>query len=288
VEQTHTERLHIIEGSPWKDAVISLLDSRCRYRPWRSGFGEAHAGDPVAIVFDTDPPCILTELGTLGADGRPDRALFRWPTSGPGLIDLTTLAVVGRYEEQDPRWQWQLRGDDAVQLEMVLSECSYRHGPWMRLGPSPIAQARILLHSKGRCIGCRDDIDLVAKDARDVYIHTVDALARDELEPVVRTETSASYRYDPIPDSCFVPELPTDWPGVLCARCRQHMQQEGYTSLLDFRFARHPKCPRCRAEGTQRAAYGVQARVDAPPWIDPRGCRITDDDWTCAACGLRW
>ena len=28
-------------------------------------------GDPVAIVLNTDPPSVLMELGTLGADGRP-------------------------------------------------------------------------------------------------------------------------------------------------------------------------------------------------------------------------
>ena len=94
--QTLTERLHIVEGTVWKDAVISLLDSRCRYQPWRFGFGEAHMGDPVAIVLNTDPPSVLTELGTLGADGRPDRALIKWPLRGPGLIDLTTLASIFR------------------------------------------------------------------------------------------------------------------------------------------------------------------------------------------------
>jgi hypothetical protein len=288
MEQTITERLHILEGDPWKDAVISLLDNRSRYRPWRFGFGEARMGDPVAIVLNTEPPSILTELATLGADGRPDRALLRWSVEAPGVIDLETLAIVGRYEQNDPRWQWQLRGDDAAQLEMVLTECSYRHGPWMRLGHSDIVKARVLLHSKGRCIGCRDDIDLIAKDARDVYIHTVDTLARDEVEPVVRTETSASYRYDKIPDSAWEPIIPADWPGVLCARCRAHMVQEGYTSLLDFRFARHPKCPRCRAERTQRALFGMLMNRDVPPWLDPRGCVRTEDDWTCLMCGLRW
>ena len=130
--------------------------------------------------------------------------------------------------------------------------------------------------------------DFVAEDARDVYIHTVDAPSRDASEPVVRTETHASYRHDPIPDSCWLPEIPADWPGVLCGRCLSWMQQEGYTSLLDFRFARHPKCPRCRAERTQRALYGELAHRDIPPWLDPRGCCRTSDDWTCAACGLKW
>ncbi|CAA0138286.1 Uncharacterised protein [Mycolicibacterium vanbaalenii] len=101
VTQTLTERLHIVEGSDWKDAVISLLDSRSPYRPWRYGFGEARMGDPVAIVLNTDPPSILTELARIGADGRPDRALMNWPIAAPGLVDLATLAVVGDFA-QDP------------------------------------------------------------------------------------------------------------------------------------------------------------------------------------------
>ena len=36
--QTLIERLHIIESSDWKDAVIALLDSRSHYRQWRHGF----------------------------------------------------------------------------------------------------------------------------------------------------------------------------------------------------------------------------------------------------------
>lgn len=268
--------------------MISLLDSRSCYRPWRYGFGETHVGDPVAIVLNTDPPSVLTELGRVGADGRPDRALINWPVRAPGLVDLTTLAVLGDFA-QDPRRVWQLRGDAAIQMELALSECSYRHDQSMRFGHSSVAAARILLHSRGRCTGCRDDIDLVAEDARNaVHVHTVDAPTRDASDPVVRTEIYASYRYDPIPESCWLPNLPADWPGVLCRKCLTWMQQEGYTSLLDFRFSRHPKCPRCRAERTQRALFGDLAHRDIPPWLDARGCCRTNDDWTRTACGLKW
>lgn len=132
--------------------MIALLDSRSRYRPWRYGFGEAQMGDPVAIVLNTDPPCIIAGLATLGADGRPDRALFTWTLRGPGLLELTTLAVLGNFA-QDPRHEWQLRGDAAIQLELVLSEASYQHDPSMRLGHSEIVQARILLHSGANAPG---------------------------------------------------------------------------------------------------------------------------------------
>ena len=143
--QTITERLHIVEGSDWKDAVIALLESRSPYRPWRYGFGEAHEGDPVAIVLNTDPPSVLTALGKIGADGVPDRALVAWPLTGPGLVDLATLTMVVAFKyDQDPRHAWQLRGDAAIQMELALTECQYRNDPSMRLGHTSVLRVAVV------------------------------------------------------------------------------------------------------------------------------------------------
>jgi hypothetical protein len=81
VTQTTTERLHIVEGTDWKDAVIALLDDRSPYRPWRYGFGEAHEGDPVAIVLHTDPPSVMTARG---------KNRHRWSVrSGSGQVAIS-------------------------------------------------------------------------------------------------------------------------------------------------------------------------------------------------------
>ena len=289
--QTFTERLHIVEGSDWKDAVIALLDSRSPHRPWRHGFGEAHEGDPVAIVLNTDPPSVMTELGRIGTDGRPDRAVVKWPVASPGLLDLATLATVVGFEyDQDPRDVWQLHGDAAIRMELALSDCQGRQGNSMRFGHSPVAAARVLLHSRGRCSGCDFGIDLTGEDARyAVHIRTVDAPVREAPEVLVKDERGAcSYRDGPIPLNWWLPELPPDWPGVLCRDCDTRMRDGGYASLLDFRFSRNPKCPRCWAERTQRALFGDLAHRDIPPWRDFRGCCRTDDIWTCTACAYTW
>jgi hypothetical protein len=124
VTQTITERLHIVEGSDWKDAVIALLDSRSPYRPWRYGFGVAHKGDPVAVVLNTDPPCVMTALGAIATDGRSDRAVVDWPLPPPGLVDLATLATIVDFEtNQDPRYVWQLHGDAAIAITGKRSRC---------------------------------------------------------------------------------------------------------------------------------------------------------------------
>jgi len=255
-------------GAPWKDAVIALLESRCPYRPWRHGLG-AHVGDLVAIVLDTDPPSIMTTLGRVGIDGRMDRAVVEWSDHAPTLIDLASLtAVVGFSHDQDPRAVWQLHGDAAVQMELTLAECRFRDDPWMRFGHSSVAAARSLLHSRGWCSGCDDPIDLTGEDARDaVQIHTVDATAREAPEVLIQEENGrASYIDGPYwPKSWLLPKLPTDWPGVLCERCVIRMRDDEYTSLLDFRFSQHPKCPRCGAQRTQSASFGEPSTPYLPP-----------------------
>src|SRR4051812_36085017 len=122
--QTTTERLHIVEGSDWKDAVIALLEPRSPYRPWRYAFGEAHEGDPVAVILDTDPPSLLTVLGRIGGDGNPARAVFELPYQCTSVIDLATFVVaVGLEYDDDPRNTWRVDADAAVHMELALERC---------------------------------------------------------------------------------------------------------------------------------------------------------------------
>lgn len=37
--QTIHHRLHILEAADWMDGVITLLEPRSPYRPWRYAFG---------------------------------------------------------------------------------------------------------------------------------------------------------------------------------------------------------------------------------------------------------
>jgi hypothetical protein len=61
-----------------------------------------------------------------------------------------------------------------------------------------------------------------------------------------------------------------------------------WSRMLDFRFAQHPMCPECGARQTQRALFGMISSCDIEPWLDTRGCCVTDDIWTCTACMHRW
>ena len=88
-------------------------------------------------------------------------------------------------------------------------------------------------------------IDLTGDDARDsVWIHTIDAPSRETPQVLIKDESGAcSYRDGPIPSSWWLPDIPSDWPGVLCRKCAARMREGGYTSLVDFRFSRDPSVP---------------------------------------------
>src|SRR5258705_13873309 len=73
--QTPPKRLHIVEGSDWKDAVIVLLEPESAYCPWRHSLAEVSPGDSVAVILVTDPVSILTELAHSGDDDRLSDAL---------------------------------------------------------------------------------------------------------------------------------------------------------------------------------------------------------------------
>ncbi|KUI22755.1 hypothetical protein AU193_10685 [Mycobacterium sp. GA-1285] len=106
---------------------------------------------------------------------------------------------------------------------------------------------------------------------------------------MIREATNVpSYFYGPIPDKCWLPELPADWPGVLCPRCDTAMREGGFTSLIDYLFSQHPRCPYCGAQRTQSAQFGHVFHLDFPPWDDYRGCVRRNDDWTCTECGSQW
>lgn len=287
--QTSTDRLHIVESIDWLLGVIALLESRSRRRPWRYGFGEARRGDPVAIVLNTEPASILTTLGSIGSDEGLGRAVVDWTFIEPKLLDLATLVHTVGFG-WDPRRAWRLEGDDAVRMELALTESHHHADPSLRFGHTSVVRARILLHSRGRCTGCDNVIDLVSDDARDnFWFHTVDEPAREAPEVLIMDDRDAcSYLEGPIPASCWRPGLPEDWPGVLCRRCQTRMREGGYTNLLDFRFSQHPKCPACGAGRTQRALFGMLVTRDIPPWLDARGCCVTDDIWTCTECTCTW
>lgn len=267
--QTSIDRIHIVESTNWKEAVIALLEPESAYTPWRCGPDAAEEGDVVAFVLNTDPASVVTELGCVGADGDLSRAVIApHPMNSIGLVDLETLVMMTGFRwNGDPRHDWVLTGEMAIRLSLALEDCRYRGDQYSRYGHSPVVEARILLHSGGRCAGCDQAIYLDSDRAcEEVHIHTVDPYRRHTPSD----------------------ETTVDWPGALCSRCIARMRKDGYTSLVDYRLAQHPSCPSCGAQRTQSALYGMRMSNDYAPWYSLRGCCVTYDNWTCRRCGHTW
>lgn len=267
--QTPTGRIFIVESTNWKEAVIALLEPESAYTPWRCGPDAAEEGDVVAFVLNTDPASVVTELGCVGADGDLSRAAIPPTSRDPmRLVDLESLVMLTGFRyDGDPRHHWVLDGEMAIRLSLALEDCRYRGDQYSRYGHTPVAAARILLHSRGRCTGCDQAMYLDFDGAvEEVHIHTVDPY---------RGDTSGEDRT-------------IDWPGALCRRCVARMRKDGYTNLVDYRLAQHPSCPSCGAQRTRRALYGMRMSHDYPPWYELRGCCVKDDDWTCGHCEHTW
>lgn len=259
-EPVCTGRLHIVEGRPWKDALISLLAPSSPYRPWRHS-DDVHVGDAVVAVLDTDPRTVLGAVARVGADGDvgPAIADMRYSAS---LLELSALEMLlGREIGPFPGL---VSDNDAGRVVAALDGCGLIDSA-AQFGHTSMAAARVLLDSDGRCTGCGADLALGGADARDeVYIHTADAL--ELAEPHFG-----------------------DWPAVLCGQCRERMSVSGFTNFLQFRLARHPRCPRCSGQRTRPTLYGLLAGPP-PPWVASMGCCIDGErlNWSCGVCGHEW
>jgi hypothetical protein len=91
--------MHVVEGRPWKEAVITVLEPRSPYRPWRADeFDRIKDGDRVVAVLDTDPVSVLATVGFVGADGDVHTTLAgieQFELGGsPALLELDTLNMV--------------------------------------------------------------------------------------------------------------------------------------------------------------------------------------------------
>src|SRR5690349_19094006 len=169
--KTSVNRVHIAEGRPWKDALISVIEPRSPYRAWHPATGIA-AGEPVIGVLDTDPPSVLARAGFVGPDGDVGEAFGRIDTfNRNGLLELGALNMLADFIVQPGARTVYHRGS----FDDVLATIgAYRRSTTEALfGTSSLAAARILLESGGTCTGCRRQIDLTGEDARDrVHIHT--------------------------------------------------------------------------------------------------------------------
>jgi hypothetical protein len=261
--------IHVVQGRPWKDALIKVLAPGCPYQPWHYDEG-IDAGDAVVVVLDTDPASVLSGVGIVGSDGDVDDAIgsidphFR----RNGLLDLGTLQMLTDVQiptRTGPLYHHRSPGDVAAVLGDYYPATSDA-----LFGHTSLVAGRVLLASGGSCRGCSRELELLGEDARDcVHIHTAD---RQWFSGGLRNERGVA-----------------DWPAALCTTCHTRMRRDGFTSFLDFRFSLHPRCPSCSAQRSRTTMYGMP--VFGPveePWIAAMGCCVEPWDWQCDVCGHEW
>lgn len=266
-------KVHIIEGRPWKDAIIKILEPRSAVRPWHveqgtywRGEPDLDPGDAVVVVLDTDPQSVLAAVGILGSDGDVYGAIAGIdPFYLSGLMELGTLNTAGKVWIDPRRETTNSHSADKI----VAAVGGYHSWPaGSMFGHTSLAAGRVLLNSRGWCTGCRHPLYLAGPKASDhIHIHTADP-------PPVYTALSQA----------------TDWPAALCDTCHRRMTREGFTSFLDYRFTFHPPCRRCTAQRTEAAQYGMPMGPIEEPWIAGMGCAVWGrrKKWVCGECGHQW
>ncbi|MCV7421403.1 hypothetical protein H7K45_12700 [Mycobacterium yunnanensis] len=264
MEQPSHHRLHVLESIGWKDAVITLLEPRSPYRPWRGGADEGQQSDTVAFVLNTDPPSILAEVSHVDGPRELRQASFSPPPNGATVVDSYTLSSELGFELRPGRFD----GDDADTVEDALYQHRYDWDPGLRLGHDDVSKVRTLLRFDGRCDGCNQEIDLTRPDARDqLFVHTVDAQMQ-------RTSRWLGY---------------PDWPAVMCRHCRDRMADEGHETFVDYKFSLNPSCPQCLGRRAREIFYGMPSdHENIPPWEEAGGCCPMSDKWSCLICSTTW
>jgi hypothetical protein len=252
-------RLRVIEGRPWRNAVICAVSPKAPYRPWR--LPDLKPGDSAIVVLDTDPRTVLCTF-TVGSA----RGVRRNIAERSGGRTLRIVAEVEHAAGGFALADWDGTPADSP-AALALVESVRRFEPSMpldRAGDSSVAAGRMLLASYGRCTCCGAIVDFAREP--------------DELQVrPVSVDDVASRR---------------DWPAALCADCSAAMHAAQVTSVVDFMYSRHPACPFCSARRTRKVSYGragVWASQNSPPWDAAGGCAVGDEgEWNCGACQYSW
>lgn len=250
--------LRVIEGRPWKQALVCALNPEAPYSPW-VGIDDVARGDVAVVVLDTEPRTVLCAF-TRTASGDLRRTIAQEALNGCGLLRPVSEVEAAAGVELD--------GDEisGAAAQALLGEVTRydASAPVDRAGDSSVAVARILLGARGKCTACYGDVAAAAEDDVDRLVHT-------------------AYGADVITGG--------DWPALLCGDCAAAMRDGGFSSVVDFVFSRCPACPVCSARRTSEIGYGMPSyewQINITPWERSGGCCISPERWSCGECGYTW
>ena len=150
-----TGRVHVVVGSPWREAVVRHLEPRSAHQPWPH-VPDVRENDSILVVFDTEPRLALTRLAHVGADRSVEAAIAalprEWLYTGAVALSRLDIDVAGRYALVD-RASQMVSAVEAQRFDAPRED---------RFGHSSMAAARVLLETDGRCTGCSSWLDLLS------------------------------------------------------------------------------------------------------------------------------
>lgn len=254
-------RLRIIEGRPWKQALVCALNPEAPYQPW-AGINDLAPGDTAVVVIDTDPRTVLCAF-TWDAllDARHAIADAAIGTRGPlrllaGIKDTRGISL-----EADRVLHH--RETQALLAALTTYEMST---PMGRSGHSSVAIAQIVMSAHSSCTACHGKVILASEQDVDRLVHTASHAKVD---------------------------AGSDWPALLCPGCAEAMKSGGFTNVVDLVFSRRPACPRCSARRASSISYGRPPNdwaMNLAPWQGLGGCVVEPfaPRWRCQHCGYGW
>ncbi|MGI9125890.1 MAG: hypothetical protein ACR2JM_14220, partial [Mycobacterium sp.] len=263
-------RVHVIEGKPWKQALICALNPDAPYEPWH-GIDEADRGQFTVVVLDTDPPTLLCAF-TAKAVEDPRHTIAGEVSRGYGLAKLTRLLhPVSEVETGIGAGLNHGRTLEYLEVGKLLAELTRytripQCAPLDRTGDSALAIGSILMKAQGRCTVCYAAVVISTEEELDRLVHTAS-----------EAETSDG----------------VDWPALLCDGCESAMRDGGFSNVVDFVYSGRPACPVCTARRAQAISYGkmgYEASLNSPPWQAGGGCVVdpSSPQWACRECGYCW
>lgn len=233
-------RVHVVVGSPWRDAVFALLGAPLR--PW-SAVTDVARGDGVLVVVDCSPQLVLTGLAVVGDDADVPAAIALEAHSRCHL-SVASLAKVAAELGWAPTADDVIVGDRVPALMGMLGEHRWKDSAATSFGHSTQSAARTLLTSGGCCAGCLNSFDLRSAAGREaVAVRTADD-----------TRVAATV-------AGLLTVVRADWPAALCEACRSDLQD---SSFLDYRLPSIRAVRGATVSGPRRRRSGCPS---SPPWI---------------------
>ncbi len=155
-------RVHVVVGTPWKDAVISFLEPRSPYRPWPE-VPDARRGDGVVVIIDCAPRLVLPDVMPVNVHGAVSDAIASHSAWFSSAVPASKVGCgLDALDERCTLFE----GPEAAALVGALDRHRPDRDDELLFGDASMAQAAVLLESRGRCAGCDKALELHSPDAR--------------------------------------------------------------------------------------------------------------------------